>query len=121
MMPITRAVSFDYLVSAQHEPSRDLMADRLRGLKIDDQLKRGRLLDRKIGRLGASQHLDDHLRPLTVGLNETWPITCETTLFRHVWPLVDCRQAQRRDAPDDDATVGEKQGRRQNVERLGAR
>src|SRR5215469_14123550 len=97
------------------------MTDRLRGLKIDNQLECGRLLDRKVGRLGATQHLDDHLRPLTIGLSETWPITYKTTLFCHVWPLVDCRQAQRRDALDDDATVGEKQGRRQNVERLGAR
>src|SRR5215472_12198419 len=97
------------------------MADRLRGLEIDDQFECGRLLDRKIGRLGATQHFGDHVRPLTIDLSETWPITYKTTLFRHVWPLVDCRQAQRRNAPDDDATVGEKQGRRQNIERLGAR
>src|SRR5262249_47275977 len=112
---------FDHLIRAQYKTGRNLIADRLSGLKINHQLECSRLLDRKVDRLGATQHLDDHLRPLTIGLSETWPITYKATLLCHVWPLVDCRQAQRCDAPDDDATVGEKQGRRQNVERLGAR
>jgi hypothetical protein len=33
---------------------RNIKADRLRGLKIDDQLKAGRLLDRHIGGLGST-------------------------------------------------------------------
>jgi hypothetical protein len=36
----------DHLIGAQHEPSRDFMSDRRRGLEIDDQLELGRLLDR---------------------------------------------------------------------------
>jgi hypothetical protein len=53
---------FDHLVSAQHEPGRDLMADRLRGLEIDDQLKPRRLLDRQIRRLDAAQQLERRRR-----------------------------------------------------------
>jgi hypothetical protein len=33
---------------------RNIKADRLRGLKIDGQLKAGRLLDRHIGGLGST-------------------------------------------------------------------
>src|SRR5262245_37407452 len=50
---------FDHLVGAQHEAGRDLMADRLRGLEIDDQLEPRRLLDWQIRRLDAAQQLGE--------------------------------------------------------------
>ena len=61
---------FDHLVGAQHEAGGDLVADRLCGLEIDHQFEPGRLLDRKIGRLSAAQHLGDQPRPLTENLRE---------------------------------------------------
>src|SRR5262252_5089228 len=50
--------SLDHLIRAQYKTGRNLIADRLSGLKIDHQLELGRLLDRKIGGLGAAQHFD---------------------------------------------------------------
>jgi hypothetical protein len=41
-----RDLLFDHLVGAQHEPGWNVKTDRLRGLKIDNQLEPGRLLDR---------------------------------------------------------------------------
>jgi hypothetical protein len=50
---------FDHLIGAQHEPRRDLVIDRLRGLEINDQFKSGGLLDWKISRLRAAQQLGE--------------------------------------------------------------
>src|SRR5262249_36061007 len=47
--------SLAHFVGAQHETSRNVVADRLRGAKIDDQLEPRRLLDRQVGWLGAAQ------------------------------------------------------------------
>jgi hypothetical protein len=48
----------DHFVGAGEERGRDYKAERLRRLEIDDQLERGRLLDRNIGGLGSFQYLD---------------------------------------------------------------
>src|SRR5712671_515020 len=50
----------DHLVGAQHETSRNLMTNRLRGLEVDDQLKAGGLLDRHVGRIGAAEDAHHH-------------------------------------------------------------
>src|SRR5271165_247956 len=49
--------SFDDLVGAGEERLWHGQAERRGGLEIDDQLERGRLLDRQIGRLGALKNL----------------------------------------------------------------
>jgi hypothetical protein len=46
---------FDDLIGAEQQRRRDGEAERLRGLQVDDQLELRRLLDGKIGRLGALQ------------------------------------------------------------------
>ena len=46
------------------------MTDRFRSLQIDHEVELGRLLDRKIGRLGAVQYFDEQPRPLPVDLSE---------------------------------------------------
>jgi hypothetical protein len=43
----------DDLIGPQQECLRDREPQRLRGLQVDDQLELGRLLDGKVGRLGA--------------------------------------------------------------------
>src|SRR4030095_14785538 len=43
--------SFDHLVSAQQDPSRQLDSNRFGGLEVDDELKFRRLLDRQIASL----------------------------------------------------------------------
>jgi len=45
------------------------MTDRFRSLQIDHEVELGRLLDRKIGRLGAAQYYEQP-RPLPVDLSE---------------------------------------------------
>src|SRR6516164_9671805 len=114
------AHSLDHLIGAQNQAGRNFMTDGVRCFKIDYQFERGRLLNRKIGRLGATQHLDDDPRSLTIDFSETRTVTREATSFRHVRPLIDCRQPQRRDPFDDKATVVKEQRCRQNVQRLGA-
>jgi hypothetical protein len=50
---------FDHRVGAQHEPGRNLMADRFCGLEIYDQLKCGRLFYREISGLRAAQYFGE--------------------------------------------------------------
>src|SRR5271166_483807 len=52
-------VSFDDLVGAGEDRWRDRQAERLGGVEIDDQLECCRLLDRRVGRLGALADLPD--------------------------------------------------------------
>src|SRR5262249_58869951 len=96
--------SFDHLVGAGEQRRRHVEAERLGGRQIDHEIEFGRLLDRDIGWLGATQHLDDYPRSLTIDFSETRTVTREATLFRHVRPLIDCRQPQHRDPFDDEAT-----------------
>ena len=51
-----QARSFDRSCGAKQDRCRHLDAQRLRGFEIHDQFERGRLLDRKIGRIFAAQY-----------------------------------------------------------------
>ena len=51
--------SFDHLIGASEESRRDLEAEGLRGLEVNDQVEPGRLLDRKISWPRALQDLVD--------------------------------------------------------------
>src|SRR6266516_7921173 len=62
----------------------------LRGLKIDDELEPGRLLDRHVGGLGASQQRDKlPCYHVSIELDDARPIAEEPALLRHFRPLID--------------------------------
>ena len=70
--------SFDHLVGAQDQPDWDFMPDRSSGLKIDDKLEAGRLLDRQIGRLDAAQQLGElPAHDVSVQLNDQRSVSDE--------------------------------------------
>ena len=50
--------SFDYSIGQCEHFFGKIESERCSGLKIDNEIELGRLLDRKIGRLGALQDLD---------------------------------------------------------------
>ena len=58
----TRPFSFDDLVGAGEQCSRNGQSDRLGGLQIDNELKLGRLLDGQVGRRLATKDAADILR-----------------------------------------------------------
>src|SRR5215470_9912151 len=56
-----RLVSLDDLVGAREDQGRDLQAQSLGGLQIDDELEFGRLINRDVARFGP---FEDRVRPL---------------------------------------------------------
>src|SRR2546430_885297 len=75
---ITRAVvflrSFDHLVGAQQERFWNRETKHLGGRKIQDEIEFGRLLDRKVGRLGTAENLIHELGGAPVLVSEAWSI-----------------------------------------------
>jgi hypothetical protein len=115
-----RRVSFDYLVGTQQQCDRNIVADRMCSLEIDDELEIGRLLDRNVGRLDAPQRFDDHPRRLAEDARQASAISYQATFFCHFGPFVYGREPQLGGALENEAAVGDQQPRRQNVNRSGA-
>src|SRR5262249_47401856 len=64
----TLASLFDHLVGEREQLGRNVEAQHLGGLEIDDQLELGRLLDGEVGGLGAFQYLVHVLRSASIDL-----------------------------------------------------
>ena len=60
--------SLDQLIGTAEDRLRHGEAERLRGLEVDDQLERRRLLDRQIGRFGAVEDLSGINPDLAISL-----------------------------------------------------
>jgi hypothetical protein len=115
--------SFNQSVRTQHEPSRYFVVDPFCRFEIDDQLELCRLLDRNVGRLGATQNFDNQSCPLAVQFGEARSIGHQPTIFGHIRPLVDRRQAQRSGTLKHDGSIWIRAEQRacQHIQRLGAR
>src|SRR6202158_256197 len=97
------------LVGVQDEVRGDLKADCLCSLEIDDELEPTRLFNRNGGRVCAAQYFDKLTTQQTTNLGETRPIADQATFFRHLRPLVHCRQTQFVGALNDHAPIEKKQ------------
>ena len=103
------AHSLDHLVGADKQAWRHGQAERLGRLKIDGQLKIGRLLDRKVGRLVASEYLDRQSCALKPDLFETRFVAKEAAGFGRFGPVVNRGQPRGGGALDVDPVDGKEQ------------
>jgi hypothetical protein len=109
------ASSLDHPVGAREQSGRNFVADPVCGLEVDDQLETGRLLDRKIGRVGATQDFGQEPRPLPKQFGEARAVGEQPTFFRGLRPLIDRGQAQRVRPFNDAPTLAVQQRRGEYV------
>jgi len=86
--------SFDHLVGASEQRGRDREVQRTSGLCVYDQFDLGRLLNRHIGDLGASQQLRDLKRTLPKNRIDTRTIADEPALLGSLRLLPDGPQTR---------------------------
>src|SRR5262245_59286758 len=72
--------SLDHLVGAPQERSRDRQAERLGGGQIHDEIEPGRLLDRDVARLRATQNLVDIVTGAAEQVGKICSIVCQARL-----------------------------------------
>jgi hypothetical protein len=80
---------FDYLVGDGEQPRREAESERLGGVQVDDELELGRLLDRKIGRLGAlDDFIDACVQWLTMISTLSRTSSAASSVVRSLGPMV---------------------------------
>src|SRR5436305_7159268 len=71
------AHSFDHLVGAREQVRRNFKTEHPRGLRVDDQLELGGLLDRQVGGLGALENAADIHALLPVHIHDIGSVAYE--------------------------------------------
>src|SRR5437763_13399951 len=85
------AHSFDYLIGEREQLGRNLEAERLRGLEVDDQLEPGRLIDRQVGRLLAFENPRGIHADPAISIHQAVPVAHEATSPGHLTIDIDGR------------------------------
>src|SRR5215471_3968946 len=101
MRRITRAASFDHLVSEAEEIVGDFQSESPRGSQVDYQLEFGRLMDRQLRGLGPLQNLRGIDAVLAVTLSDAHTVAHQSARDRIFTKLVDRRQPLPRRESDD--------------------
>src|SRR5215510_12615715 len=87
------AWSFDHLVGSGEHRGRQVEAERLRSLEIDDQLVLGGLLNRQVGGLGALEDLVDVGGGAAIEIVGIGAVTHEATRYNILFKWEHARQA----------------------------
>ena len=84
---------FDHLVSLGEQRGRHGEAERIRGLAIDDEFELGRLLDRKVGGLGALQDFVHESGSAPEKVDEARAVGHQAPLVRELAKAIHGREA----------------------------
>src|SRR5262249_59549562 len=102
----TRAASRDRPGSAGEQCRRHGETERSRRNQVDDQIKLGRLLDRKIGRLCPAQNLIDIVGGTPVQVQEVRSIGNQTPAFERLSAANYCWQSRSERKGEDAISIG---------------
>src|SRR6516225_309427 len=102
----TSADLFDYLVGQHEEVVWHFDPERPCGCKIDSEVEFGRLLDRYIAGLGATQNLVDDFGSAPEHIREVWSVGHQNTGLDKLAGADDRRQARAKQKRDDARAVG---------------
>src|SRR5204863_10223916 len=99
------AVSLDHLVGARQQCDRNLDAERLRGLEVDDKLELVGLLHRKIGWLFALEDTVDVASSMPVEIDIIDTVRRQSAIARVIAQRIDSRKAVLRCEREDQLAI----------------
>src|SRR5262245_17965830 len=111
---VTISASFTHLIGAGQERRREIKAERLRSLQVDDQLEFSRPLDGQVGRLRASQYAIDIQRRAPVQIYRIDTVRHQAAIGDEVTVWIDRGQASFGRRSRDESTIAHGRAVRQH-------